>query len=61
MVRARHTKNMTNDTKDNTTKLIAARKVRQNGKLWDVLGVGCQQGKVIFTGTLREVRKVLGK
>lgn len=41
------------------TKMIEGRTVVKNGRLWDVMGVGQQKGKVVFTGSLKEIRKLL--
>ena len=43
------------------TKLIHGRKIKKNGRLWDVLGAGRDAGKVIFTGTLKEIRAALNR
>ena len=34
-------------------------RVRKNGRLWDMLGVGKDGGRVVFTGSLKEVREGL--
>jgi hypothetical protein len=42
-----------------TGRIIHGRTVIKNGRLHDVMGVGAQKGQVVYTGTLKEIRKLL--